>query len=346
METASLAFMTTNMAAAVATCTAMIFTWFRYGKPDVSMTLNASLAGLVAVTAGADCVSVAGAFIIGLVAGFLVVFSVEFFDKAARIDDPVGAVSVHFANGVWGTIAVGLFSTGADGVRKGLFYGGGVHQLGIQLLGIVSIDIYVLIVMFLIFKLIDKTIGLRVPEQVEIDGLDIHEHGLASAYSGFAITDVTQLEVEANDNTDLGEEDYSKASDARKNAAVRTYGELRDTGMHNVTIICSLNKFDELKIALNKLGVTGMTMSQVMGSGLERGSSAKYRGVTVDSTLLPKVKVEVVVSEIPVKDVIETCRKTLYTGHIGDGKIFVYPVEKVVKVRTGEEDTSALQDVE
>ncbi|MEE8792808.1 MAG: ammonium transporter [Erysipelotrichaceae bacterium] len=346
METASLAFMTTNMAAAVATCTAMIFTWFRYGKPDVSMTLNASLAGLVAVTAGADCVSVTGAFIIGLVAGFLVVFSVEFFDKVAKIDDPVGAVSVHFANGVWGTIAVGLFSTGADGVRKGLFYGGGVHQLGIQLLGIVSIDIYVLIVMFLIFKLIDKTIGLRVPEQVEIDGLDIHEHGLASAYSGFAITDVTQLEVEANDNTDLGEEDYSKASEAKKKAAVKTYGELRDTGMHNVTIICSLSKFDELKIALNKLGVTGMTMSQVMGSGLERGSSAKYRGVTVDSTLLPKVKVEVVVSEIPVKDVIETCRKTLYTGHIGDGKIFVYPVEKVVKVRTGEEDTSALQDVE
>jgi Amt family ammonium transporter len=345
-ETASLAFMTTNLAAAVATTTTMIFTWVRYGKPDVSMTLNGALAGLVAVTAGADCVSPTGAFFIGLIAGFLVVLSVEFFDNVAKVDDPVGAVSVHFVNGVWGTIAVGLFSTGADGVAKGLFYGGGLHQLGIQCLGILAIDAYVLIVMYIVFKLIDKTIGLRVSEEVEIEGLDIHEHGLASAYSGFAITDVTDLDVEANENTDLGEDDYSKASEAKKEAAVKTYGELRDTGMHDITIICRLNKFDELKKALNTLGVTGMTMSQVMGSGIERGSTSKYRGIVVDSTLLPKVKVEVVVAHIKVDDVIETARKTLYTGHIGDGKIFVYPVEKVVKVRTGETDAEALQDVE
>lgn len=348
---ASNAFMTTNLAAAVATCVTMVFTWVRYGKPDVSMTLNGALAGLVAITAGCDCVSPVGAFFIGVVAGFLVVLSVEFFDNIAKIDDPVGAVSVHMANGIWGTIAVGLFSTGADGVGKGLFYGGGVSQLGVQVLGIIAIDAYVLVVMFIAFKIIDKTIGLRVPAQVEIDGLDIHEHGLASAYSGFAIADITNMDMDINDNTDLGEEDVTRASEAQQNAAVKVMQEPAlvpslDTGMHKISIICRLSKFDELKKALNELGVTGMTMTQVMGCGIQKGSTERYRGAIVDSTLLPKVKVEVIVSKIPVEKVIAAAKKTLYTGHIGDGKIFVYNVAKVVKVRTGEEDFAALQDVE
>ena len=347
---ASNAFMTTNLAAAVATCVTMVFTWVRYGKPDVSMTLNGALAGLVAITAGCDCVSPVGAFFIGVVAGFLVVLSVEFFDNIAKIDDPVGAVSVHMANGIWGTIAVGLFSTGADGVGKGLFYGG-VSQLGVQVLGIIAIDAYVLVVMFIAFKIIDKTIGLRVPAQVEIDGLDIHEHGLASAYSGFAIADITNMDMDINDNTDLGEEDVTRASEAQQNAAVKVVQEPAlvpslDTGMHKISIICRLSKFDELKKALNELGVTGMTMTQVMGCGIQKGSAERYRGGIVDSTLLPKVKVEVIVSKIPVEKVIAAAKKTLYTGHIGDGKIFVYNVAKVVKVRTGEEDFAALQDVE
>lgn len=348
---ASNAFMTTNLAAAVATCVTMVFTWVRYGKPDVSMTLNGALAGLVAITAGCDCVSPVGAFFIGVVAGFLVVLSVEFFDNIAKIDDPVGAVSVHMANGIWGTIAVGLFSTGADGVGKGLFYGGGVSQLGVQVLGIIAIDAYVLVVMFIAFKIIDKTIGLRVPAQVEIDGLDIHEHGLASAYSGFAIADITNMDMDINDNTDLGEEDVTRASEAQQNAAVKVVQEPAlvpslDTGMHKISIICRLSKFDELKKALNELGVTGMTMTQVMGCGIQKGSTERYRGAIVDSTLLPKVKVEVIVSKIPVEKVIAAAKKALYTGHIGDGKIFVYNVAKVVKVRTGEEDFAALQDVE
>ena len=348
---ASNAFMTTNLAAAVATCVTMVFTWVRYGKPDVSMTLNGALAGLVAITAGCDCVSPVGAFFIGVIAGFLVVLSVEFFDNIAKIDDPVGAVSVHMANGIWGTIAVGLFSTGADGVGKGLFYGGGVSQLGVQALGIIAIDAYVLVVMFIAFKIIDKTIGLRVPAQVEIDGLDIHEHGLASAYSGFAIADITNMDMDVNDNTDLGEEDVTRASEAQQNAAVKVVQEPAlvpslDTGMHKISIICRLSKFDELKKALNELGVTGMTMTQVMGCGIQKGSAERYRGAIVDSTLLPKVKVEVIVSKIPVEKVIAAAKKALYTGHIGDGKIFVYNVAKVVKVRTGEEDFAALQDVE
>lgn len=350
-STASLVFMNTNLAAAIATCVTMIFTWFRYGKPDVSMTLNAALAGLVAVTAGCDCVSPVGAFFIGLVSGIIVVLSVEFFDNVAKIDDPVGAVSVHMVNGIWGTLAVGLFSTGADGVGKGLFYGGGFSQLGIQALGFSSVALYTLVVMFIIFKLIDKTIGLRVPAQIEIDGLDMHEHGLASAYSGFAINDATDYTMEVNENTDLGEDEYEEASEAQVNAAVKVVNEADtvpelSTGIHKVAIICRLNRFDKLKKELNALGVTGMTMSQVMGSGVQRGSTERYRGTVVDSTLLPKIKVEVIVGKIPVEKVIEVAKKALYTGHIGDGKIFVYNVQKVVKVRTGEEDLKALADIE
>ena len=341
----------TNLAAAVATCVTMIFTWLRYGKPDVSMTLNGSLAGLVAITAGCDAVSPFGAFLIGFVAGILVVLSVEFFDKIAKIDDPVGAVSVHFANGVWGTIAVGLFSNGGDGVGKGLFYGGGFAQLGTQLLGLITVDVYVVVVMFIIFKIIDKTIGLRVPAEVEIDGLDIHEHGLASAYSGFSISDPTYAEMSVNENTDLGEDDITMASEAKINAAVKVVKEEPlpaelDSGMHKVVMIVQLAKFEALKAAMNAVGVTGMTVTQVMGCGLQKGSGEKYRGAEVDATLIPKVKVEVVVSKIPVDKIIDTATKVLYTGHIGDGKIFVYNVAKVVKVRTGEVNYAALQDVE
>ena len=350
MELASLVMFNTNLAAAVATVAAMIFTWIRYGKPDVSMTFNAALAGLVAITAGCDCVTPVGAFFIGLVAGLIVVLSVEFFDNKAKIDDPVGAVSVHMVNGIWGTVAVGLFSNGGNGVMPGLFYGGGAVQLGTQLMGIVSVAAYVLIVMFIIFKLIDKAVGLRVPAQVEIDGLDIHEHGLTSAYSGFAISDVSALDLEVNENTDLGEDDYDKADETLRAAAVRVSRAPaltdKDTGMHKVSIICRVSRFDALKEALNALGVTGITMTQVMGCGIQKGAGEKYRGVEVDVNLIPKVKVEVVVSKIPVDSVIAAAKKALYTGHIGDGKIFVYNVMRVVKVRTGEEDFEALQDVE
>ena len=345
MVSASLIFMNTNMAAAVATCATMIFTWIRYKKPDVSMTFNGTLAGLVAITAGCDAVSPVGAFFIGLAAGILVVLSVEFFDKVAKIDDPVGAVSVHGVCGAFGTLCVGLFDT-----ERGLFYGGGFAYLATQLLGVLSVAVWVIVTMTVIFFVIDKLIGLRVPAQVEIDGLDIHEHGLASAYSGFAITDVP-MTMEVNENTDLGEDDYEKASEAQIRAAVpvvRPEGELPvpSSGMYKVVVIARLAHFDKLKQALNDLGVTGMTVTQVMGCGIQKGAGEFYRGVEMDATLLPKIKVEIVVSRIPVDSVIETAKKALYTGHVGDGKIFVYDVRRVVKVRTGEEDFAALQDVE
>lgn len=346
MTSAGLICFNTNLAAAMATVAALITSWVRYGKPDVSLTFNGALAGLVAITAGCDVVNPYGAAIIGAIAGVLCIFSVEFFDKIAKIDDPVGAVSVHCANGAWGTIATGLFST-----SEGLFYGHGFKFLGIQLLGIVAVAAWVLVTMFIIFTIIKKTVGLRVSEKEEIDGLDVHEHGLTSAYAGFAINDASYADLSVNENTDLGEDDITKASPEKIAAAVKVVREPElppeaDSGMHKVSIIVQLAKFEALKVALNELGVTGMTVTQVMGCGLQKGSGEKYRGAELDSALLPKIKVEVVVSKIPVERIIEAATKALYTGHIGDGKIFVYNVAKVVKVRTGERDYAALQDVE
>ena len=345
-------FVTTTIAPAIATVTCMIFTWVRYGKPDVSMCLNASLAGLVAITAPCDVTDALGAIIIGIVAGMLVVFGVWFLDYVLRVDDPVGAVAVHCLNGIWGTISVGLFATtsapGNDDL-VGLFYGGGFTLLGKQLIGFAAVAAWTVVTITITFLVIRAAVGLRVTEEEEIVGLDAMEHGLASAYSGFSIMDVSNtMMMDVNENTNLGTDDYKAASDAQKNAAVKVVKApaAADTGMYKVVIISKLSRYDKLRKAMNDLGVTGMTVTQVMGCGVQKGAGEKYRGVEIDATLLPKVKVEVVVSSIPVDQVIEAAKKVLYTGHIGDGKIFVYNVDRVVKVRTGEEDTDALQDVE
>lgn len=345
-------FVTTTIAPAIATVVCMIFTWIKYGKPDVSMCLNASLAGLVAITAGCDVTDAFGAIVIGAVSGVLVVFGVWLLDYKLRVDDPVGAVAVHCLNGIWGTLAVGLFATtsapGNDSYT-GLFYGGGFHLFGIQLLGFVSVAAWTAVTITITFLIIKATAGLRVTEEEEIIGLDPTEHGLASAYSGFSIMDISNtMTMETNANTSLGSDSYETASPAAKNASVKvvTAPVSLDTGIHKIVIIAKLSRYDHLKKAMNDLGVTGMTVTQVMGCGIQKGAGEMYRGVEMDATLLPKVKVEVVVSKIPVEDVIEAAKKALYTGHIGDGKIFVYNVDKVVKIRTGEEDYDALQDVE
>ena len=351
-------FLTTTVAPAIATVTCMIFTWIKYGKPDVSMCLNASLAGLVAITAPCDVTDCLGALIIGLVAGLLVVFGVWLLDYKLHIDDPVGAVAVHMMNGIWGTIAVGLFATNTapgysiangDGEEiVGLFYGGGFELLGIQLTGFVAVAAWAAVTMIVVFLLIKAIFGLRASEEEEIVGLDITEHGLTSAYAGFSLMDISNtMTMEVNENTNLGSDDYVTASEAAKNAAVKVARapEL-DTGMYKVVIIAKLRRYDQLRKAMNEIGVTGMTVTQVMGCGIQKGAGEMYRGVEMDATLLPKIKLEVVVSDIPVDTVIETAKKALYTGHIGDGKIFVYNVDRVVKVRTGKEGKAALQDVE
>ena len=357
-------FVTTTIAPAVATVVCMVFTWIRYGKPDVSMCLNASLAGLVAITASCDVTDALGSIIIGAVAGVLVVFGVWLLDYKLHIDDPVGAVAVHMLNGIWGTLAVGLFATDTapafargfgDGVNfggnqicgTGLFYGGGVKLLLTQLLGVAAIIVYTAVAITITFLLIKAIFGLRASEEEEIVGLDSMEHGLPSAYAGFSLMDISNI-MDENENTDLGVAEYDKASEAQKQAAVKVAQApvASTSGIYKVVIIAKLSRYEKLRKALNNLGVTGMTMTQVMGCGIQKGAGEMYRGVELDATLLPKVKIEVVVSKIPVEAVIETAKKTLYTGHIGDGKIFVYNVDQVVKVRTGEEGFAALQDVE
>ncbi len=344
-------FLTTTIAPATATVVCMVFTWKKFGKPDISMCLNASLAGLVAITAPCDVTDCLGAAVIGFVAGLLVVFGVWLLDYKLHVDDPVGAVAVHMMNGIWGTAAVGLFATtSAPGNNTiiGLFYGGGFRQLGLQLAGVASVGAWAAVCISITFLAIRATIGLRVSEEEEIIGLDATEHGLVSAYAGFSIMDISNtMTMEINENTNLGSDDYVAATETQRNAAVKVEAmPVSPTGIYKVVIVSRLSKYDALKKAMNEIGVTGMTVTQVMGCGIQKGAGEKYRGVEVDATLLPKVKVEVVVSSIPVEKVVETAKQALYTGHIGDGKIFVYDVAKVVKVRTGEIDMEALLDVE
>lgn len=318
-------FVTTNMAAAAGAAATMIYTWIRYKKPDVSMTLNGALAGLVAITAGCDMVSVSGAFLIGLMAGVLVVAAVEFFDQKMKIDDPVGAISVHGVCGAFGTICVGLFAE-----ESGLLYTGSTELLTAQIIGVVAVAVYVLITMTIIFLVLDKTIGLRVSEQEEIAGLDMEEHGLASSYADFMpVTEYLPHTTEQNVSPVVFTKTAS--TDAPK--------------LTKIVIITSQNRFEALKNALDKLGITGMTVTKVLGYGIQKGQTEMYRGAEVAAFLLPKVKVEMVVSAIPVQTIVDTAKKVLYTGKYGDGKIFIYDVENVIKIRTGESGFDALQDM-
>ena len=331
-------FVTTNLAATVATVTVMIITWVRYKKPDVSMSLNGSLAGLVAITAGCDTVSPTSAAIIGIASGFIVVFGIEFIDKVLKIDDPVGAVGVHGLNGAFGTLAVGLFSDGSGTEWKGLLTGGGFHGFGVQFTGMIITIAWVVVTMTIIFQVIKHTIGLRVSAEEEIAGLDSKEHGLASAYDGFAMAGVP---------TPMGTSVKAPVVTPRPSAPAESVPELPKEGVHKLTkvvIITRQNKLDEFMQAMNEIGVTGITITNVLGCGVQKGAPAYYRGVEMEMNLLPKIKIEIVVSLVPVKKVIETAKAVLHTGEIGDGKVFVYDIENVVKIRTGEEGYLALQD--
>ena len=341
-------FVTTTIAPAVATVVCMIFTWVKYGKPDVSMCLNASLAGLVAITAPCDVTDAFGSMVIGAVAGVLVVFGVWLLDYKLHIDDPVGAVAVHMMNGIWGTIAVGLFATptapgysianAAGEELKGLFYGGGFELLGLQLLGFVAVAAWTAVTITILFLVIKSTIGLRASREEEIRGLDITEHGLTSAYAGFEVS-TTDLQFDASDFEEVGS---AKMEDAVP-AVVQKSAGTDDKKITKVEILMKQERFEKLKKAMNEIGVTGMTVTQVLGCGTQKGAPEYYRGVQMEMQLLPKIQVEMVISKVSPMEVIEAARKALYTGHIGDGKIFVYDVEDVVKVRTGETGYDALQ---
>ena len=336
--------LTTTIAPAVATVTTMLFTWIKNGKPDVSMCLNASLAGLVAITAGCADVDAIGAAVIGIVSGILIVVAVEFVDIKLKIDDPVGAFSVHGVNGMWGGLAVGLFATGngQNGVT-GLFYGGGFAQLGKQALGIVTIVAWTVVCMIIVFTIIKKTVGLRVTKDEEMKGLDICEHGLISAYADFMPIGVGTASLDETFDVDSN----VPVTQAVPVQLAGKYDMATDgTKITKIDILLKQSKLEALKEEMDKLGITGMTVSQVLGCGAQKGKAEYYRGVAIESNLLPKMKVEIVVCKVPVKAVVDAAVKALYTGHIGDGKIFIYDVEDVVKVRTGETGYDAMQDIE
>lgn len=338
-------FLTTTIAPALATCTTMIFTWIKNGKPDVSMSLNGSLAGLVAITAPCADVDALGAAIIGIVAGILVVVAVEFIDIKLKVDDPVGAVAVHGVNGLWGSLAVGLFATGKgqDGIT-GLFYGGGFTQLGIQVLGVLAVAAWTIVTMTIFFKLIKATIGLRASKEEEMKGLDVTEHGLISAYADFAPIGVGVASLDES----IDVEGNIPVTQAVPVQLAGKYDIASEDGVKitKIDILLKQSRLETLKEEMDKLGITGMTVSQVLGCGAQKGKAEYYRGVAVESNLLPKMKVEIVVCKVPVQSVVDAAIKALYTGHIGDGKIFIYDVEDVVKVRTGETGYAAMQDVE
>ena len=338
-------FITTTIAPSVATVTTMIYTWVRNGKPDVSMCLNASLAGLVGVTAGTDAFDAIGSAAVGLVSGLLVVWVVELLDLKLHIDDPVGAVGVHMANGIWGTIAVGLFANpDAPAGLNGLFYTGEFKQLGLQFLGFASVAAYAAVMMIITFVIIKKTHGLRTTAEEEILGLDITEHGLPSAYPDFMPS--VHKYTTYDDQDVVAVEGDTPEAEAIPVKKVPSFDDGTSPKITKVEIVCKEAKLDRLKKAMSQIGITGMTVSHVMGYGTQKGKPEYYRGVAVETNLMPKVQVDIVVSKVPVRSVIETAKKALYTGHIGDGKIFVYDVENVVKVRTGEEGFDALQDAE
>lgn len=354
-------FLTTTIAPAVATVTCMIFTWIKYGKPDVSMCLNASLAGLVGITAGCDVMDCFGALMVGIVSGFLVCFGVWFLDYVLHVDDPVGAVAVHMMNGLWGTFAVGLFATdsapgfavaqndGASGIcGEGLFYGGGFELLGKQCLGILSVGAWTAVTITIVFQIIKHTIGLRASEQEEILGLDVTEHGLISSYADFApaISDISMKGYTKDDAKSVQKVEAPKVP-VEKAVEVESYVKPSINGKPKMTKIVAIfkqQKLQEFIEAMESIHITGITVTNVLGCGMQKGAQKYYRGAAVDMNLLPKVKAEIAVCAVPVNSVIDAAKAALYTGNYGDGKLFIYDIENVVKIRTGEEDYDALQD--
>ena len=293
---------------------------------------------------------VAGSGIVGIVSGLLVCFGVWLLDYVLHIDDPVGAVAVHMMNGIWGTIAVGLFATTtapANDTMNGLFYGGGFDLLGKQLLGFASVAAWAAVTMTIVFFVIKKTLGLRASEQEEILGMDATEHGLVSSYADF-MPAMSEAAI-------AGYVKGGAKSDEKAPAAVSAAeavpvennipNDVKAPKMTKIAVVFNQEKLHHFIHAMERIGITGVTVTNVMGCGIQK-SNSYYRGAKMSATLHPKIKAEIVVCKVPVDTVVKTAREVLYTGQVGDGKIFIYPVEKVIKVRTGSVNYDALQSEE
>lgn len=346
----SLGFVLQNLQLAVAASivTTLLVTWGRYGKPDVSMIINGGIAGIAAVSSGCDVISPAGAVCIGVLTGIVIVFSIEFVDKKMRADDPTGAISTHGICGALGCVLTGVFS-----LQNGLAAGSSVLIMT-QIMGIVSIVVCVAVLCAVMFYGIDKVTGLRVSQVEELAGLDFWEHGLAEVYSQgapvldpLADTALPDDRVPTLQGMKLGRKSEENSAVSVEEAVMVEHRPAQLKAGHKltqITIITSELRFEALKNALEKIGITGMTVTRVLGFGIQKGHVDMYRGAQVKSRLLPKVKVELIVSAISPQVIVNVAKKILYTGRYGDGKVFIYDVENVVKIRTSEEGYDALQD--
>lgn len=312
-----LIFANTLIAPSIACVTTSLYSLIRYRKPDTSIILNAALGGLAGISAGCDAISIWEAAVVGLLCGIALPLFIELLDRAGHVDDPTGAVGIHLVCGFIGVILTGLFHN-----ESGLIHGGGAGLLCVQLLGALTAALFSGAAMAALMLILKRTSGIRVPQDEELHRLGAPAMAVAEpVQTGTAdIDDAVPVVLKAHDTF--------SASDIK---------------ITKIDIVLNQSRFEAFKNAMSRIGVTGMTVSSVFGCGTQKGRTGIYRGVEYETNLLPKIKVEIVISKIPVSEVINTARQVLYTGNIGDGKIFVYDVENVVRVRTGEDGYSALQ---
>lgn len=348
------AFITTTVSGAAAGFSWLMCEWVLHKKPTALGLVSGIIAGLGSITQSAGYVSPFSALLIGFVGGILCFFAVTELKKRIGYDDALDAFGCHGVGGIWGGISAGIFATSSinPDITGGLV-DGNAGLLIAEIISILAVTAYSAIVSFVILKLISLVMPVRASEEEEEDGLDYSLHGetaygsvsaaglAVGAHEPVAIPATPSIspkkqfgvEVVAMDDA-VVVENHAKAMPSNK--------AHKNAKMTKVEILINESKFDHLKKALNGIGITGMTVVNVFGYGVQKGHTTYYRGVETDADLLPKVRVEVVISTVPLQKVIETARKALYTGNIGDGKIFVYDVENVIRVSTGEEGARAL----
>ena len=348
------AFITTTVSGAAAGFSWLMCEWVLHKRPTALGLVSGIIAGLGSITQSAGYVSPFSALLIGFVGGILCFFAVTELKKRIGYDDALDAFGCHGVGGIWGGISAGIFATSTinPDITGGLV-DGNTTLLIVEIISILAVTAYSAIISFAILKLISLVMPVRASEEEEEDGLDYSLHG-ETAYgsvsaAGLAVGAHDAVAIPASPSIfpkkQFGAEVVAmdEAVVVENHATTMPSNKAHKTGkMTKVEILINESKFDHLKKALNGIGITGMTVVNVFGYGVQKGHTTYYRGVETDADLLPKVRVEVVISNVPLQQVIETARKALYTGNIGDGKIFVYDVENVIRVSTGEEGAQAL----
>ena len=348
------AFITTTVSGAAAGFSWLMCEWVLHKRPTALGLVSGIIAGLGSITQSAGYVSPFSALLIGFVGGILCFFAVTELKKRIGYDDALDAFGCHGVGGIWGGISAGIFATSTinPDITGGLVDGNAALLIA-EIISIVAVTAYSAIISFVILKLISLVMPVRASEEEEEDGLDYSLHGetaygsvsaaglAVGAHEPVAIPATPAISPKKQFGTEVVAMDEAVVVENHATAMPSNKAH-KTKKMTKVEILINESKFDHLKKALNGIGITGMTVVNVFGYGVQKGHTTYYRGVETDADLLPKVRVEVVISNVPLQQVIETARKALYTGNIGDGKIFVYDVENVIRVSTGEEGAQAL----